>query len=165
MLSPPKRISGHRSPLPSSWVQLVADRFQLPEQTIEVARHRDAAYRCHALAISAEEAGGAEREVAAHRIGPECRPSSLTSSRYSPLWHLGLAVGRARTPGDEGPRPGHCGLSAGGCTVACHAEVAGGGAVVQQGLELPSPMSREIRSGGPFAVKRLDLHAPRHIGQ
>lgn len=37
-------------------VQGVTDRFQLAQQAVEVARHRDAAYRLQANAIAAEEA-------------------------------------------------------------------------------------------------------------
>ena len=96
-------------PLAIVVVQQVADRLQLTQQAIEVAtvmprtgvtrspsRHRK------------PEAPNEKSPLTAS--APECRPSSLTSSRYShrfvPRPRRG---GRARTPGDEGPRPGHCG--------------------------------------------------------
>ncbi len=145
-------------------VQQVADRFQLAQQAVEVARHRDAAHRRHPHAVPAQEAGGAEREVAAHRIGARVQAVQLDQLQILAGLRLGFAVGaepehqvaRAdiqRTAGTAGRR-----------AVAGHIEVAGGGAVVQQGLELPFADQQQIPGGGTLAIEGLDMHAARHIG-
>ncbi len=74
-------------------VQHVGDRFQLTQQAIEVARHRDAAHRRHPHAVPAQEAGGAEREVAAHRIGAGVQAVQLDQLQVLAALRLGLAVG------------------------------------------------------------------------
>ncbi|MNT92963.1 hypothetical protein D3C72_2343330 [compost metagenome] len=54
--------------------------------------------------------------------------------------------------------------TAGRRAIARYPEVAGGGAVVEQGFQLPLANQQQIRSGCPLAIERLDVHAAGHIG-
>ncbi|MNH04496.1 hypothetical protein D3C79_637920 [compost metagenome] len=144
-------------------VQPVADRLQLPQQAIEVTRHRDAAHRLDAHAVPAQEAGGAEREVAAHRIGPRVQAIEFDQLQILARLDLGLAVG---TCAKHQVARAHVQRATGAArrrAVALKAEVVGGGAVVQQGLELPLANQQQIPGGGAFTIEGLDLHSARHM--